>query len=89
MNNCMKIVKVQMVQRRSRASSAVLEGGTRTIPGSYRKPEKRQNFITVEDKTSLHVNFQVSEVLKLGLGDHSVRIIANKFLHSLREESMR
>lgn len=82
-------MKVQMVQRRSSASSPVLEGGTRTIPGSYRKPEKRQNFTTVEGKTSLHVNFQVSAVLKLRLGDHSDGITANKFLQSLREERMR
>lgn len=51
MNNCFKTVKVQIVQRRSRASNAVLEDGTRTIPGSYRKPEERQNFTTVEGKT--------------------------------------
>lgn len=62
MNNCIKIVRVQIVQGRSRASSEVLEGGTRTIPGSYRQPEKRQNFTTVEDKTSLDVNFQVSGI---------------------------
>lgn len=51
MNNYLKIVKVHIVQRRNRASSTVLEGGTRTIPGNYRKPEVRQNFTIVESKT--------------------------------------
>lgn len=59
-----------MVQRRSRISNAVPEGETTTILESYRKTEKRQNFTTVEGKTSLYVNYPVSEVVNLRLGDH-------------------